>query len=272
MAAALKPVVVTTRIEVAPGLIIIRVAPDGWDLPDFEPGQFAVLALPGSAPRHVSADVEESPPKDPDKLIRRAYSVASSSRSRTYVEFYVAMVSAGALTPRLFALDIGDTLWMSTRITGMLTLQDVPTHGNLVLIATGTGLAPYMSMVRTSLELDSERHFAVIHGAYHSWDLGYRDELSMLDRLFSNFVYVPTLSHPHQEPTPWTGQAGFVQSVWTGGYLEKAWGFKPSPESTHVYLCGHPNMIEDMVAILTAEGFTEHSRRNPGTIHVERFW
>jgi ferredoxin--NADP+ reductase len=272
MAVALEPVVITQRIEVAQGLIIIRVTPDGWQLPDFEPGQFAVLALPWSARRHPDADAEEEPPKNPDKPIRRAYSIASSSRSRAYIEFYVAMVSAGALTPRIFALEIGDRLLMSTRISGMLTLNDVPEDQHLVLVATGTGLAPYMSMIRTSLEVESERRFAVIHGAYHSWDLGYRDELAMLDRLMPGFTYVPTLSHPHLEPTPWVGHTGFVQAVWTGGHLEREWGFKPAPEHTHVYLCGNPNMIEDMVELLTAEGFAEHSRRQPGNVHVERFW
>ena len=272
MAVEMKPVILTQRVEVAPGLIIIRVTPDGWQLPEFSPGQFAVLALPGTAPRASQADPEEKPPKDAAKLIRRAYSVASSSQAKSHLEFYVALVSTGALTPRLFALEDGDRLWMSSRISGMLTLKDVPEDSHIVLVATGTGLAPYMSMVRTFLERDSGRNFAVIHGAYHSWDLGYRDELTMLDRLNDTFTYVPTLSHPHEEPTPWPGHTGFVQSVWRGGLLAEAWGSRPTADTTHVYLCGNPMMIEDMLSILGEEGFTEHSRRNPGTIHVERYW
>jgi ferredoxin--NADP+ reductase len=60
--------------------------------------------------------------------------------------------------------------------------------------------------------------------------------------------------------------------VWTDGSLDEALGFHPTPDDTHVYLCGNPKMVEGMLEILTAEGFTEHSRRNPGTIHVEKFW
>ena len=137
MAVEMKPVILTQRVEVAPGLIIIRVTPEGWQLPEFSPGQFAVLALPGTAPRASQADAEEKPPKDADKLIRRAYSVASSSQARSYLEFYVALVSTGALTPRIFALEDGGRMWMSNRISGMLTLEDVPEDSHIVLVATG---------------------------------------------------------------------------------------------------------------------------------------
>lgn len=123
-------------------VVTLRVAADGWKLPDFAPGQFAVLGLPGSAPRYDLAEPEDPPP-DPQKLIRRAYSIASSSLTREYMEFYVALVTSGTLTPRLFALNIGDCLWLSQKVTGMFTFDQVPEDRNVVMIATGTGLAPY---------------------------------------------------------------------------------------------------------------------------------
>ena len=95
--------IIEQRIEVAPGLVKFRVIPDGWELPDFTPGQFTVLGLPGSAPRVRIADQEE-PPADPERLIRRAYSIASSSKAKQYLEFYIALVYSGALTPRLLHL------------------------------------------------------------------------------------------------------------------------------------------------------------------------
>jgi len=82
--------------------MVIRVAPAGWELADFDPGQFAVLGLPPEASRCEGADDEEEAPK-PGKLIRRAYSIASSSATREYIEFYITLVHSGALTPRLFA-------------------------------------------------------------------------------------------------------------------------------------------------------------------------
>jgi len=103
--------VVTLKTEISPWLMILRIVPDGWQLPAFRPGQFAVLGLPGSAPRCALAE-PEVPPADPQQLIRRAYSIASSSLINEYLEFYIALVTSGALTPRLFALEIGDRLWL----------------------------------------------------------------------------------------------------------------------------------------------------------------
>ena len=174
--------VLQRRVEVAPGLMVIRVVPDGWELPEFTPGQFAVLGLPPEAPRCELADPDEEEHK-PGKLIRRAYSIASSSVAREYLELYITMVRSGALTPRLFALETGDRLWLGPKITGRFTLDEVPGDANLVLIATGTGLAPYMSMLRTMLPECGERRIAVLLGARHSWDLGYQAELVTMDRL-----------------------------------------------------------------------------------------
>lgn len=263
--------VVALRNEISPWLIILRVVPDGWTLPAFLPGQFGVLGLPGAAPRCALSEPEEAPVA-PHKLIRRAYSVASSSRTREYIEFYVALVTTGALTPRLFALNIGDRVWLSPKITGIFTLEQMPADKNVVLIATGTGLAPYMSMLTTHLVCGSERRFAVLHGARHSWDLGYRSELMTLQHLCPNLTYVPVISRPQSEPVAWPGAIGYVQDLWQAAAISKAWGFQPAPENTHAFLCGSPSMIENMVGLLGAEGFVEHSAKQPGQIHVERYW
>lgn len=263
--------VVALRTEISPWLIILRIVPDGWKLPDFVPGQFAVLGLPGAAPRCALAESEETL-ADPDKLIRRAYSVASSSMTREYIEFYIALVTTGALTPRLFALRMGDHVFLSPKITGMFTLDQVPEDQNVVMIATGTGLAPYMSMLTTHLVCGSSRHFAVLHGARHSWDLGYRSELMTLQHLCRNFSYVPVISRPQGEPTPWPGATGYVQDLWQAGIVEKTWGFKPTLGNTHFFLCGSPAMIDSAVEALSHEGFKEHTKKEPGQIHVERYW
>ncbi len=258
------------RIEIVPGLAIFRVAPDGWALPEFTPGQFAVLGLPARSPRVALSDPEE--PGDPDRMIRRAYSIASSSRAREYVEVFANLVRSGELTPRLFALNPGGRLWLGPKFTGMFTLRQVPPGSHLAMIATGTGLAPYMSMLRTELECGGPRRIAVLHGARHSWDLGYAGELWTMQRQCSNFSYLPTVSRPQAEPVPWGGATGHVQDLWTGGALARAWGFRPTPADTHVLLCGNPAMIDDMTARLGTEGFTLHEPRAPGQVHVERYW
>jgi ferredoxin/flavodoxin---NADP+ reductase len=264
--------VVTQRIEITPWLIILRVTPTGWPLPEFQPGQFAVLGLPGSAPRHPLSDPEEELPA-PDKLIRRAYSIASSSLAREYMDFYLNLVGSGSLTPRLFALGLGDPLWLGPKIAGMFTMDQVPEDANIVMIATGTGLAPYMSMLTTHLTCGPQRRrIVVLHGARNSWDLGYRAELTNLQHLCENFTYVPIISRPSGEPVPWTGEAGHVQDLWVRGVIADAWGFQPTPANTHVFLCGSPAMIDQTEEMLCAEGYREHSRKEPGQIHVERYW
>jgi ferredoxin--NADP+ reductase len=264
--------VVAQRIEVAPGLVILRVVPDGWELPEFKPGQFAVLGLPPEAPRHPMADLADDPPPKAGVLIRRSYSIASSSLDRKYLEFYLNLVRSGTLTPRLCALGVGDRLWLGPRISGLFTFDQLPEGVDIVMIATGTGLAPYMSMLRTELKHETGRRLAVLHSARHSWDLGYRAELIMMQKLRPNFTYLATVSRPDEEPVPWGGLVGHVQDLWERRLLEEVWGFRPDPTTTHVFLSGNPGMIDDMFAILKAEGFREHTPRYPGEIHAEKYW
>ncbi len=264
--------VVLQRAEVSPGLTVLRVAPDDWEFAEFEPGQFSVLGLPASARRCVNSDLDEEPPKDPHKILKRAYSVASSSVFREYLEFYIVLVPSGALTPRLFALAPGDRLWLGRKFSGLFTLDQVPNDQHVVLVSTGTGLAPYISMVRSKLTCGGPRRFAILHGARHSWDLGYRSELETLDRMCSNFSYLPSISRPAEEPVSWNGESGYIQDIWKRRPLEEEWGFPPTPADTHVFVCGNPEMIETMVRILDVEGFREHSKQTPGQVHVERYW
>ena len=208
----------------------------------------------------------------PGRLIRRAYSIASSSRARQYLEFYITLVKSGALTPRIFALGAGDRLWLGPKITGTFTLDLAPATDHLVMVATGTGLAPYMSMLRTMLPDIGGRSVAVLLGARHSWDLGYHAELETMARLCPGFSYVPTVSRPNEEPVPWAGHAGYVTDLWRRGILAELWGTAPGPTDTSVFLCGNPNMVDDMCGLLGGEGFAVHSRTAPGKIFVEKYW
>jgi ferredoxin--NADP+ reductase len=127
-------------------------------------------------------------------------------------------------------------------------------------------------MLRTQLVCGGPRRFAVLHGARHSWDLGYRSELVTLERNCSNFTYTATVSRPGQEPVPWRGHVGYVQDLWRSKPLGDTWGGSPTPEDTHVLLCGNPQMVDSMLEALGEEGFREHTRKKPGQVHVERYW
>ena len=148
----------------------------------------------------------------------------------------------------------------------------VPEDKDLIFIATGMGLAPYMSMLRTHLEAKAPRKFAVLHGALHSWDLGYRDELTSFDKTYANFTYVPIVSEPGYELEEWPGPTGFLQDYWVTRPFDEIWGFTPEPEYTHVFLCGNPLMIENMQIVLEEDGFKEHTKKRRGQIHMEKYW
>lgn len=263
--------VISQKIEVSPGLIILRVVPEGWELPDYKAGQFTVLGLPGTHSRHDFSD-DEAPLKDPTKLIRRAYSVSSASVNKEYVEFYITMVRSGALTPRIFALETGDKIFLSKKFSGMFTLDMTEPDSNIVMLGTGTGLAPYMSMLRENLPCNADRKYIIVHGARHSWDLGYRSELNTIANVCSNFTYIPAITRPNLEHIAWGGESGYIQELWERGVIQTKSGLEPTPENTHIFLCGNPSMIDTMVETLEKEGYKEHSKKSPGQIHLERYW
>jgi ferredoxin--NADP+ reductase len=260
---------VTGREEIHPQLVILRVAPDA-PLFDFKPGQFAVLGLRGREARVPEADVEE-PSAPPDTLIRRAYSIASSSVERRYLEFYLTLISSGQLTPRLFALRPGGRLFLGPKASGVFTLDRVAPGKAVLLIATGTGLAPYMSMLRTMLIHEAQRRFVVLHGARHSWDLGYRGELESLARIRPNLTYLPSITRPDQDPT-FRGHSGRIQALLEQGLVERESGVSLDPARADVFLCGNPEMVQSVKTMLELRGFKADHGKELGTIHVEEYW
>ena len=264
---------VTQRTEVAPGLIILRVVPDTLPFP-FRAGQYVVLGLKVSEPRVSGAD------DDPEGagtvaagggLIRRAYSIASSSRGDEFLEFYLTLVRSGELSPRLFHLGVGDRLYVGPKAVGVFTLDRTPRDRHVLLAATGTGLAPYMSMLRTDLACGGWRRFVILQGARYSWDLGYRSELVALRRLCSNLTYIPVISRSSAEPA-WRGRSGYLQDVLISSAIREESGLYLTPETFHVYLCGNPAMIEVATARLIERGFVKDKPGKIGTIHVEEYW
>jgi ferredoxin/flavodoxin---NADP+ reductase len=260
---------VTRREEVNPQLIILRVQADA-ELFSFLPGQFAVLGLLGQEPRVPEADMEESAP-DPAKLIRRAYSIASSSVERRFLEFYLALVNSGQLTPRLFALRYGSRLSLGPKASGVFTLARVPRGRAVLLVATGTGLAPYMSMLRTLLINDATRQFVVLQGGRYSWELGYRAELESLARIRPNLTYIPSITRPEQDPH-FRGPTGRVQALLAQGIVESRSRLPLDPAQMDAFVCGNPDMIREVKALLQGKGFVTDEGRTMGNIHVEEYW
>ncbi len=246
-------------------LMIIRVKPDA-QLFDFVPGQYTVIGLKESAKRINASDLSQS-----EKIIQRAYSIASSPLEKSHLEFYVTLVQNGSLTPRLFALEQGDRLYLSNRVTGVFTLDRVPEHKHVLLLSTGTGLAPYISMVRTSLKTDPSRKFVILHGARYSRDLGYKSYLEDLEKSNPNFFYFPSISRP-KEDTSWKGLTGYLQTILMSGVLEKRSNVKLDPNQSHVFLCGNPGMIDTCFDLLSPLGYVADKGKEIGTVHKEEYW
>ncbi|MBF0622881.1 MAG: ferredoxin--NADP reductase [Magnetococcales bacterium] len=262
-----------SRQDLTPQLTVFRVKPDVTPYP-FKPGQFAVLGLQRNAERIPEAAAEE--PLDPakaDRLIRRAYSISSASQEDGFLEFYLSLVTSGQLTPRLFNLKEQDRLFLGKGAAGHFTLDLVPGDKDILMVATGTGLAPYISMLRTiSLgEGCPVRKITVLHGAAYSWDLGYRRELEALTRSCPSLQYLPVISRPEEDKS-WNGLTGRLTAWISNPQLESLSGFSLTPEQTHVFLCGNPGMIEDSETLLTGRGYTVGTRKEPGSLHREKYW
>lgn len=293
---------VVGRVEVAPGLVIMRVAPDKLPF-EFKSGQYVVLGLKASEPRIDEAETEEpsvvvgvEPPAattaagtpesqaavdaqaaavaraaaDPDRMIRRAYSIASESRPDEYLEFYLTVVMSGELTPRLFNLELRDRVYVGPKAVGVFTLEKAPGK-HIVMIGTGTGLAPYMSMLRTELVCNGPRQFVIVHGARYSWDLGYRTELTGLARHCGNFHYLPVITRPQEDPT-WKGRSGYLQNLVASGAIEEETGLALTPENFDIFLCGNPGMIETVITWAERRGFVRDKGHDIGTLHTEEYW
>jgi ferredoxin--NADP+ reductase len=121
--------IITQIIQVSPIMKIIRVKQDGWEFPEYKPGQFVALSLPAKAERCPEATDEHVEQEDPNKLIKRAYSIASSS-TQDFIEFYITLVHSGSLTPRIFNLKNGDRVWMGKKAVGMFTLDEISNDQN----------------------------------------------------------------------------------------------------------------------------------------------
>ena len=80
------------------------------------------------------------------------------------------------------------------------------------------------------------------------------------------------LHSKQKEPMPWNGETGFVQQIWQKKSIQKSWNMDITPDNTRIFLCGHPEMIREMINLLAKSGFKEHSSLEPGTIHLEKYW
>ncbi|MDG1872953.1 MAG: ferredoxin--NADP reductase [Mariniblastus sp.] len=236
------------------GLFTIRVAVP--DVTPFLPGQFLQLAV---FPEGHDGDIS--------KLINRPYSVASPHSDE--LEFFIVLVEDGELTPRLWALNEGDAIQVAQRAAGSFTLKKTPEAETLWLVATGTGLAPYIAMLRHHQIWESFENIVVVHGVRHFVDLAYTEELRALEEKFpKRFKLVQSLTRDEG-----TGALkGRIPGLFEDGSIESATGFDCRADNSTVLLCGNPAMLDTMEEILAKRNMKRHRSKSPGQIVLERYW
>lgn len=215
----------------------------------FEAGQFVRIAL----------DMEEG---NEGSRIARPFSFVNPPQDPV-LEFYGIVVPEGPLSPRLEKLAAGDRLYVASNPAGFLVLREVPDAETLWLVATGTGIAPFLSILRTEAPWQRFRNVVLVHAVRRAEELVYREVIRKIPGL-KYVTFVSRESHPGS-------LAGRIPAAIRDGRLEAAAGVALD-ERSHVMLCGNPQMLKDAQAALGERGLRKHRRRNPGHITVESFW
>jgi len=256
-------------------LAIFRLVPQDGPVPEYKSGQFITIGM------HVPSE---------NKIIRRAYSIASNSENRKYVELYIRWVRKplpGRLTTQLFSAKEGDEIvWIKP--VGNFVLDDKKPDGTdddrrIVCLGGGTGLAPFVSLAQSLHAIGSKREIIVLHGASYVDELGYKDllidlENESLDRGKDkwNFRYRASISRPQEWfNRSWSGQIGRVETFLRtkdneSSPLEKLVGEKITKENTIFFICGWQGTIDGCMDYLRPRGFvTERDKRPDKSFEIK---
>ncbi|MBC7001844.1 ferredoxin--NADP reductase [Photobacterium sp. BZF1] len=202
------------------------------------------------------------------KMIQRAYSFVNPP-SNDQIEVYATRVADGLLSPRLHALEPGQEVFISARANGYFTLEEVPEAEQLWLLATGTAIGPYLSILRESDAWKRFRKIVLVHAVRYSADLSYQGEINALKEQYPEQLIVqPFVS---REPAP-PALPGRIPHAIEDGMLERHVGLTLSPEQSQIMLCGNPEMVRETKTVLEQKGFTKNLRRKPGQITMEHYW
>jgi len=212
---------------------------------DFKNGEFVMLGL-----------------RPDGKLIPRAYSIVSTNQD-DHLEFLSIRVPDGPLTSRLAEVTEGHSIWINTKTTGSLTLEHVRPGRNLYMLATGTGLAPFISLIRAGEVFQTYERVILVHTVRKQQGLAYRDELTA--RSSDQFRYVPSVT---REPFEATERGA---DLFRSGELSNRLDLPaPEPEHDRVMLCGNPNMNREMTEYLKQNDWTITNYKGVGNFTIEQ--
>ena len=233
---------ITKRTDHSADLWSIRVRlPEPFN---FAPGQYATLGV-----------------LQDGKHVERPYSIVSAP-FEDEIEFFIELVPHGGLTPLLYKLQVGDEMTMRKVPKGRFTLDTKSGRTKHLLLATVTGVAPFVSYVRALYrqweegQFKGEHTLCMIEGASRSWEFGYREELKTIAAEVPWLQFVTTISRPWEDEK-WDGENGRVEDV-IRKYADR---WKCEPGNTSAYLCGHPQMIENAKGVLARHGYKKEQVR-----------
>ena len=277
----------------APTLLSFKVTrPDGFK---FTAGQFVRLGIHGKdlqyfAQNHdaklITSETQgdeaqgheaqgheaQDKPIDLDGYVFRPYSVASSPYDE-FIEFFSVVIPEGEFTSKVNHIQVGDSLLLNTTPFGYLTLAryQLPLPNDLWLLATGTGLAPFLSILKTIDVWQQYQRIILVYSARTSQELAYQAQISSIKSIYGDngaaFVFLPIVTRE----ADYAGEKARIPNLIVSGKLTELVGQKLDKERSHVMVCGNPQMVEDTKEALKSIGLTMN-RRGEGNIAVENYW
>jgi ferredoxin--NADP+ reductase len=218
---------------------------------DFKAGQFTSLGL----------DIE-------GERTARPYSFLSAPGEQP-LEFFFYTATDGVLSNAMVALAPGDEIFVKREANGFFTLEEVPSSRDLWLLGTGTGIAPYFSMLKTDEPWERFERVVLVHAVRQDSDLRYQALIEELSMTYGDrFVFQAFVSREEIVGT----LHGRIPEAITRGELETATGIEISAEHSQFMLCGNPDMVADTTEALKGRGLSKNRRRTPGQITVEKYW
>lgn len=225
---------------------------------NYLPGQYSRIALPVDC-----------------RLVWRAFSFVSAPNEQL-IEFVAALVPNGLFTSRLGTVQPGDEIHIEHENYGFLTADRFIDGDDLWLLATGTGIGPYVSMLRDDAVWKQFRRIVLVHGVRGTSEMIYRDELLRMqarprkNSALLSLVYC--MSRDNGKTVDANCVSGRITSAWDIGTLEMKAGCTITPVGSRVMLCGNPKMIEDMRVRLHARGMKPCRRMTAGHFLTENYW
>ena len=214
--------------------------------------------------------------KDESGPIWRAYSMTSAP-DQDVLEFYGVIVPGGLFTTRLKAAKSGDAILVDRQSFGFMTPDRFEDGDDLWMFATGTGIGPFISMLRDPYVWQKFRNLILVHGVRHADEFAYRDELARLAQqpppgVRARLLVARSLTREQSASDDALVLKGRITNLLEDGVLEKITGLPITEVSSRIMMCGNPQMIEDMRRILHQRGLRPCRRALPGQFLTENYW